>query len=475
MMLDIILQPYVGQTRSYIKDTSDFLEKISSIELEEDDWLFTMDVTSLYTNIPHDEGIECIRNLLNSKRQNKLPRNHNLIKMLELVLKLNNFTFNSENYLQVNGTAMGTRVAPTYANLFMDSIERKYIYTYSKKPIVWFRFIDDVWGIFRGTELELKEFADYCNTFHNSIKFTMEYSRKSVTFLDVSTYRNKDRINSTLYVKPTDTHSYLDYGSCHPQSTKSSIPFSQFLRIRRNCTEWTEFLRHSIKLFYHFSLRGYPPTLTSTALWRVNRISQTEALRNSGEKRETQENLFCIIEYNPTNPEIKKWLGELWPILYRSSGTRKLIDMNIIYGFRKPKSLQDILVHTNIYGNSRCKKKPPKCNRKNCRHCPRIDKSGTVKSNSTGREYHSLVNVTCNSSNLIYMIECTICGIQYVGQTKNKILSRINQHYSSIKNLVDTPVSRHINSHSFEGFYPIRIYILTLIKEDADSIEGSRK
>ena len=69
MMLDLILQPYVGQTRSYIKDTSDFLEKISSIELEEDDWLFTMDVTSLYTNIPHDEDIECIRNLLNCKRQ----------------------------------------------------------------------------------------------------------------------------------------------------------------------------------------------------------------------------------------------------------------------------------------------------------------------------------------------------------------------------------------------------------------------
>ena len=101
---------------------------------------------------------------------------------------------------------------------------------------------------------------------------------------------------------------------------------------------------------------------------------------------------------------------------------------------------------------------------KNCRHCPRKDKSGTVK---------SLVNVTCNSSNLIYMIECTICGIQYVDQTKNKILSRINQHYSSIKNMVDTPVSRHINSHSFEGFYPVRIYILTLIREDADSTEGT--
>ena len=71
------------------------------------------------------------------------------------------------------------------------------------------------------------------------------------------------------------------------------------------------------------------------------------------------------------------------------------------------------------------------------------------------------------------MIECTICGIQYVGQTKNKILQRINQHYISIKNKVDTPVSRHINSCSFKGFYPIRIYILTLIREDADSIEGT--
>ena len=131
MMLDITLQPYVGQRKSYIKDTSDFIQKISSIELEENYWLFTMDVTILYTNIPHDEGINCIRELLNSKRQNGLPRNDNLIKMLELVLKLNNFTFNSEHYLQINGTAIGTRVAPTYANLFMDSIEKKvYLYLF---------------------------------------------------------------------------------------------------------------------------------------------------------------------------------------------------------------------------------------------------------------------------------------------------------------------------------------------------------
>ena len=96
--------------------------------------------------------------------------------MLKLVLKCNNFTFNNENYLQINGTVMGTRVAPTYANLVMDHIERKFIYPRSHKPRIWFRFINDVWDIFRGTEEELQNFVEYCNSVHDLKKFTTEYS-----------------------------------------------------------------------------------------------------------------------------------------------------------------------------------------------------------------------------------------------------------------------------------------------------------
>ena len=95
MLLDIILQTYVLDTKSYIRDTSDFLQKISELELHPNDWIFTMDVMSLYTNIPHTEGINCIKELLNSMKQNQLPSNENLLKLLEMVLKLNNFTFNN--------------------------------------------------------------------------------------------------------------------------------------------------------------------------------------------------------------------------------------------------------------------------------------------------------------------------------------------------------------------------------------------
>ena len=73
------------------------------------------------------------------------------------------------------------------------------------------------------------------------------------------------------------------------------------------------------------------------------------------------------------------------------------------------------------------------------------------------------------------MIECQICKIQYVGQTKNKILTQINQYYSSIKNKLETPVVRHMNSHSYRGNSPIRIYILIQIHEEPDSDEASEE
>ena len=106
-------------------------------------------------------------------------------------------------------------------------------------------------------------------------------------------------------------------------------------------------------------------------------------------------------------------------------------------------------------------------------YCPRIDKSGKVISTSTGRKYRSKVLVSCNSKNLIYMIQCQICKIQYVEQTKNKILMRIKQHYSLIRIRLEIPVAKYMNSHTYRSIPPIRIYILTLIHEEPNFDEVS--
>ena len=135
-----------------------------------------------------------------------MPPNSRIYELLELVLKCNNFVFDGDHYLQINGTAMGTHVAPTYANLFMDDFERKYIYTHQQCPRIWFRFIDDIWGIFSGTEAQLKQFHEYANSIHPTIKFTMEYSKEKVAFLDTETFNDEGLLHVNLYSKPTDSH-----------------------------------------------------------------------------------------------------------------------------------------------------------------------------------------------------------------------------------------------------------------------------
>ena len=154
----IILQPYAQSGASFILDTGDFLNKIKNLDVTQNDWIFVIDVTSLYTNIPHHGGIRVVSEQIQDRKG--FPSNENILKMLSLVLKCNCFRFYNEFFLQINGTAMGTRVAPTYAIMYMNWFEETFIYSYHKKPRIWFRFIHDVWGIFRGTEPELKTFIE---------------------------------------------------------------------------------------------------------------------------------------------------------------------------------------------------------------------------------------------------------------------------------------------------------------------------
>ena len=48
-----------------------------------------------------------------------------IVQLLTLVLKYNNFTFNGDHYHQINGTAIGTKMAPSYANIFMGKLEKQ--------------------------------------------------------------------------------------------------------------------------------------------------------------------------------------------------------------------------------------------------------------------------------------------------------------------------------------------------------------
>ena len=125
--VDHHLQPSVKNLKSYVKDFTDVLNKLSNInhKVTKIDILVTMDVRSIYTSIPHKEGVDAVRNTMNSFNPSK---SRIITAFLFLILTLNNFIFNGLNYIQKIGCAIGTKCAPTYANIFVGQFEEKYIY-----------------------------------------------------------------------------------------------------------------------------------------------------------------------------------------------------------------------------------------------------------------------------------------------------------------------------------------------------------
>lgn len=125
-LLDEILKPLVPNVKSYIKDTRNFIVYLDTISnIEEDDTLLTFDVKSLYTNISHNQGRNAVAFWV-EKHRDQIAQRFSLNFILEglnIVLQNNTFHFNDKYYLQLTGTAMGTKVAPTYANLTLGWLE----------------------------------------------------------------------------------------------------------------------------------------------------------------------------------------------------------------------------------------------------------------------------------------------------------------------------------------------------------------
>ena len=193
-----------------------------------DDILVSLDVKALYTNIPNSEGIAAVKKVYD-KHQQKTVATKVQTTFFALVLTLNNFIFNSELYLQIKDCAMDTICAPAYANTFMAYFEEKFIYPLiDTKTLLYLRFIHDIFMIWTKSEKDLIEFLNELNTKHTSIKFAFKYSRQQIEFLDTLVYiDNNNKLQTTLYKKPTDCQNYLLSKSEHPYSLKNSIAYSQ--------------------------------------------------------------------------------------------------------------------------------------------------------------------------------------------------------------------------------------------------------
>ena len=240
--------------------------------------------------------------------------------------------------------------------------------------------------------------------------------------------------------------SYLRYESSHPPHCKKSLPYSQFLRLRRICSREADFHSHSQEMMQHFLDRGYPATkliedmAKVAALDRATLIAPRQSTVNESKSDETQLTLYAITRYHPTSNDFRDIIDKNWVIL-GSPGIQTLYESKVIFGHKRPKNLREHLVRAVLKSElplltpqeQAKKEKAKSCGSPGrCNYCPKLDTSGMIRDNSDGRRFRTRTSITCRSNNLIYAIECTQCGMRYVGQTKTRLMDRMVNHFATI-------------------------------------------
>jgi len=266
--IDFYLQPIASSSPSFIRDTAHFKAIISNTPINSSDIFVTFDVESLYTNIPITEGLQRVRQSFLDHPITKRPDDY-IIKLLEITLLRNDFQFFDKTYLQVKGTAMGKKYAPSFANIFMHFWEQNALSLSILKPTLWKRYIDDIFCIWPFSLSELEIFIVHLNSIDPHIKITATHSTSEVDFLDCTVFKSFDYISTKVFFKSTNNLQLLHPKSYHPIHTFKGIIKAQLLRYIRLSSSYNDFQRSYLLLKHSLLQIGYSRSLIRKCKFEV--------------------------------------------------------------------------------------------------------------------------------------------------------------------------------------------------------------
>jgi hypothetical protein len=202
----------VGKTPSFIKDSSDFIQKTQHLHLDENYIMAIFYVISLFTKILVPEALNLISNLVSPKTLN----------LIEIFLTSTFFTFKGIFYEKTKGTSMGSSLSSVVVNIFMEHFEGFALNRFDLKPKCWFSFVDDTFVVWPHGQPSLISFFNHRNSISPHIQFMMEIQKENYfPLLDVLVSRQSNgTLTHQFYRKNTLTDRYIHAQSHHHPAQK---------------------------------------------------------------------------------------------------------------------------------------------------------------------------------------------------------------------------------------------------------------
>ena len=449
--IDYILQPHVRLSKSYIKDSQHLIQKLESLIIpKETIKLSSLDFESLYSNIDLNDALFVIVDFMKDKISNQHITITGFYNLLKILFDNNIFSYNKKYYRQTKGIAMGSKCGPTLANIYLSCLEDSFLVIH--KPLFYGRYIDDIFCI---------TFIDFnLDILINHFKYLKlnAVCTETVNFLDlnITLDRISNKIKFSLYIKPTNTFSYLLPSSNHPSFITENIPKGIFIRIRRICTCFIDFLYFSSNIALQLRTRNYDYNKVCKMINSIANIDRKILLEYKVKSSFKKDSIFLCRLYDNNLKDLNTNLLRNIDSLSSKYPYLALKKFVLVQNMQP-----NIGAITNNFIFSQTLAYTPgffqKCRKPNCLICPLSINLKRFKLNY--RFTLELIDHTnCRSSGSVYLIKCTKCKYIYIGETGRSITLRIREHLNSIDGFIPyikhTPVSSHFNlpGHSKKDF-----------------------
>jgi len=385
-----IIADSLEHTNDHTTNSFKIYNSLSGKIIRDTDVLLSLDVTSLFTNVPLDLAMNGIGNRwAHIKQHTNIPKNEFLMA-IKFVLSSTYFTFNNVIYKQTYGTPMGSPLSPIVADIVMQDLETECINKFEFQLTFYFRYVDDI--VLASPKDKIEVIINSFNNYHERLKFTVEHEKdRSLSFLDLLITISNNIIYIDWFHKDSFSGRYLSFHSSHPWCHKIGTMYS--LIDRAFLLSHPMFHQKNLKLVIELLLdNGYPVELIFEKMnARIKSLINNKRNPNIGGSKVSEDH----------------------------SNNKKFIVLPYINGISEPISST-------------------------------IDKTKYITGyrvlNNLGKfiKVHKDTNNLYSNNNVVYRISCKDCDA-YVGQTKRQLRTRMKEHSNNIK--LDTSKHSVITEH----------------------------
>ena len=336
--LNEIIQPYIDQSYM-LKSSDEFLLALQNLQLSPNQAIMSLDVESLFSNVPVDPTIDIILNRCYNQDSVQPPtiQKEDLQELLKICTQQTPFKFKNQLYLQSDGVSMGSPLGPTFANYYMSHLETTVLNQQKvSNPAKYFRYVDDCFVVFNSSNHVRFLIQRLKN--RSVLNFTYETMQgNKFNFLDIEmSVQHDGKIETSVYIKPTDKGIYPNFHSHIPEQYKKSVINSLVNRAIKYCSSEPTLNAELDRIKQILSNNGYPQTTTEriirSKLANINESQTPIETDNNDKSIRFYAQLFSLSKFKSD----KKWLNQI--VTAHVRGTEENSTVSVI-AYYKPKKI----------------------------------------------------------------------------------------------------------------------------------------